>query len=319
MKNIYNVGIVGLGVVGQRLISEFKKHSDIHIVALCDFNQELIQETVQQCEGAHCFSDYHDLLQLEEIDFVYIAVPPAVHYQVVMAAFQHNKHVLCEKPLANSEQEALEMLSTAEKSGLIHAMHFPLVYEQAYATIEKMMSENAFGEIKRITLKMHFDRWPRPWQQTNWINSRLQGGFTREISPHYLQMILHFFGEVKEVSSSIDFPADPELSEKGVIATLKLENGVKVLIDGLVGQAEKEEIAFTIHGSKQSLSLLNWRQVNIATKGEGWTTLDPSLLVPSNSSLVEEFVKKLNKQEAKVVGFDQGLRIQEVLEKLIEQ
>lgn len=319
MKTIYNVGIVGLGVVGQRLISEFKKHSNIHIVALCDFNQELIQETAQQCEGAHCFSDFHDLLQLEQIDFVYIAVPPAVHYQVVMAAFQNNKHVLCEKPLANSEQEALEMLSTAEKSGLIHAMHFPLVYEQAYATIEKQLSENAFGEIKRITLKMHFDRWPRLWQQTNWINSRLQGGFIREISPHYLQMILHFFGEVKEVSNSIDFPEDPELSEQGVIATLKLENGVQVLIDGLVGQAEKEEIAFTIHGSKQSLSLINWRQVNIATKGEGWTALDPSLMVPSNISLVEEFVKKLKKQEAKVVGFDQGLRIQKVLEKLIVQ
>ncbi len=214
MRKIYKVGIVGLGVIGQRLISEFKKSSNIQIEALCDYNVELLQKTAEQCEDPQCFRDYRDLLRLKEIDFVYVAVPPAVHYEVVMAAFMNNKHVLCEKPLANSEQEAKEMLAAAEKSGLIHAMHFPLVYEKAFAFIEKQLNEAAFGEIKRITLKMHFDQWPRPWQQTNWINSRLQGGFIREISPHYLQIILHFFGQIIEVSSIVDYPQNPDLSEQ---------------------------------------------------------------------------------------------------------
>ncbi|KMJ59521.1 hypothetical protein AB685_01185 [Bacillus sp. LL01] len=319
MKKVYKVGIVGLGVVGQRLISEFKKSSNILIIALCDFNEELAQKTAQECGGPHCFTDYNELLRIEEIDFVYVAVPPAVHYEVVMAAFQNNKHVLCEKPLANSEQEAQEMLSAAKTSGLIHAMHFPLVYEKAFATIEKQLNADEFGEIRRITLRMHFDQWPRPWQQTNWINSRLQGGFIREISPHYLQMVLHFFGQVSEVSSLVDYPENPDLSERGVIATLKLSNGIQVLIDGLVGQAEKEEIAFTIHGSKQSLSLINWRQVRIARKGEEWTELNDSNLEHSSISLVEEFVKKLNNQEGQVIGFDQGLQVQRVLEKIIKQ
>lgn len=204
MKKIYNVGIVGLGVVGQRLISEFKKSASIQIVALCDFNAEIVERTAQEYGDCHCFTDYRELLRLEEVDFIYVAVPPAVHYEVVMAAFQQNKHVLCEKPLANSEQEAEEMLTEAERSGLIHAMHFPLVYEKAFATIERKLKEGDFGEVRRITLKMHFDKWPRSWQQTKWINSRHQGGFIREISPHYLQMILHFFGQVTEVFSNVD-------------------------------------------------------------------------------------------------------------------
>ncbi len=99
---------------------------------------------------------------------------------------------------------------------------------------------------------------------------------------------------------------------------LKLENGIQVLIDGLAGQAEKEKIAFTIHGSKQSLSLINWRQVKTAGKGEGWTVLDDSTLETSNISIVEEFVKRLNKEEGKVITFDQGFEVQKVLEKLIK-
>lgn len=317
MNKTYNVGIVGLGVVGQRLISEFKKSSNISIKALCDYNEEIIQKTAKECGYPDCFTDYQDLMRLEEIDFVYVAVPPAIHYEVVMAAFDNNKHVLCEKPLANSEKEAEHMLLAAKKSGLIHAMHFPLVYENAYATIEKMLSEEAFGEIRRITLKMHFNEWPRPWQKTNWINSRLQGGFIREITPHYLQIIQHFFGQVLEVSSNVNYPADKDISEQEVIATLKLNNGIHVLIDGLVGQAEKEEIAFTIHGSKQSLSLVNWRQVKTAQKGEDWVIINDSALEQSNVSLVEEFVKELNIREGQIVGFDQGLAVQKVLEKLI--
>ncbi|NLP49310.1 Gfo/Idh/MocA family oxidoreductase [Bacillus sp. RO1] len=317
MKKTYKVGVVGLGVVGQRLISAFQNNENTQIAAVCDYNESLAKETAIECGDISYFSDYKELIQLKEIDFVYVAVPPAVHYEVVMFAFQHNKHVLCEKPLANSEEEAEAMLRAAEKSGLAHAMHFPLVYEKAFATIEDYVNKDSFGKIKRITLKMHFDQWPRPWQQTNWIASRKQGGFIREISPHYLQLILHFFGPVKEVKSYVDYPSDPQLSEQGIIAMLKLENGVSVLIDGLAGQAENEEIAFTIHGENQSLSLINWRKVKLANKGETWQDMKDSELVSPNSSLVEHFVNKLNNEEAFLVGFEEGLQVQRVLEQLI--
>lgn len=313
------VGIVGLGVIGQRLISAFQKNANVQIAAVCDYNETLAKETAQECGNISYFSDYKSLLKMEEIDFVYVAVPPAIHFEVVMAAFQHNKHVLCEKPLANSEQEAEAMLRAADEAGLVHAMHFPLVYEKAFATIEEHLQNDMFGKIKRITLKMHFDQWTRPWQQTNWINSRNQGGFIREISPHYLQMVVHFFGSVKEVTSYVDYPSNPELSEHAVIAVLKLEDGMSVLIDGIAGQAEKEEIAFTIHGEKQSLSLLNWRKVKLANRGEEWREIEDSALISPKGNLVEQFIKRLNNEQAFLIGFDEGLQVQRILEKLIQE
>jgi predicted dehydrogenase len=316
---VKKVGIIGLGVIGQRLISEFKKYSKVEIEAVCDFNEELAKRTAEECGNIRFFKNYLEVLKIEEIDFVYVAVPPAVHYEVVMAAFTHNKHVLCEKPLANSEQEAEDMLHAANATGLVHAIHFPLAYGKAFATLNEMINEDQLGNIKRITLKMHFDQWPRPWQRTAWIGSRKQGGFIREITPHYLQMILHFFGQAAEVSSDVDYPDNKDLSETGVIAVIKLANGVKVLVDGLAGQAEKEDIAFAVHGSMASFKLENWRTVKVADQGKQWVAVNDEDLESAPFNLVDEFIKKLNNEKAFLVGFDKGLDVQRVLEKLIRQ
>ncbi|CAG9621651.1 Gfo/Idh/MocA family protein [Sutcliffiella rhizosphaerae] len=318
MKQVFNVGIVGLGVVGQRLISQFKKNENIKIRAVCDTNQDLLKITALECEDADQFTNYNELLELEDIDFVYVAVPPAYHHQVVLAAAKHNKHILCEKPLANSLEEAEDMLKIVEEKKLVHAIHFPLVYEKGFATIKNMIENGYFGEIKRVTLKMHFHQWPRPWQQTNWISSRKQGGFIREISPHYLQLITYFFGTVIKVTSHVDYPIDPELCETGLIATIELENGIKVLMDGISGQAEKEEIAFTIHGEKSSLSLINWRKIYIAQLGGEWNELMENEMMPETSNLVSEFVKKMQMQDAHLVDFNDGFNIQKTLEKLLK-
>jgi predicted dehydrogenase len=318
MSNIKRVGIVGLGVIGQRLISEFQKSSAIEIAGICDRQKELAKQTSTELGGVPYFTDYNELLKQENVDFIYVAVPPAIHFNVVMTAFVHNKHILCEKPLANSEQEALQMLKGAEKSGLIHAMHFPLAYQKAFWFMKELVEQGSLGGVRRIHLKMHFPEWPRPWQQTPWIGKREQGGFIREITPHYLQMILSIFGPVKQVQSSVEFPADETASELGVIATIELESGIKVLMDGLVGQAEKEHLSFSIHGTKQSVALDDWRTVKTAKMGEDWHQVDLSEFNHPQYSMIEELVKKLNGDDAYLVGFDEGYAVQRVLEKIIE-
>ncbi|QFT89153.1 Putative 4,5-dihydroxyphthalate dehydrogenase [Bacillus sp. THAF10] len=313
----YKVGIVGLGVVGQRLISQFQNSTNIQIASLCDTNLEILNNTAKIMKNVNVYTNYQEMFSKEELDFVYIAVPPAYHHPVVMAAAQHDLHILCEKPLANSIEEAEQMLSVVQEKNLVNGIHFPMAYEKAFATINKMMTDEAFGELKRITLKMHFPEWPRPWQKTSWISSRLQGGFIREISPHYLHLIMHFFGDVKRVITSVEFPDDPNVCEEGVLAILELENGRKVLVDGMSGQAEKEEIAFTIHGTEKSFRLENWRTVKTAAKGEAWTIVDEAHLAPAKFDLIQEFVKSLNGEDAHLVNFKDGLNIQYTLEQLL--
>jgi predicted dehydrogenase len=313
LKSI-RIGVIGLGVVGQRLIKGFNENPNTVIGAVCDRNEELARNTAMECGDIPFFTNYQTLIEKESIDLVYVAVPPAYHYEVAMAALKNKKHVLCEKPLANSLEEAEEMWRTAEEKGVVHAIHFPVPYSSAVTTIKKLLQEDAIGELRRISLHMHFDVWPRPWQQTPWIGTREQGGFIREILPHYVQLIHHFFGNVEISHSQVEYPSNAEESEIGLMALMSLENGVKLLIDGLVGQAEREKIQFIIHGTKQSIVLEDWRKILLAKRGEVMTELDINRLIPSDITLIDECVKAINGEKAFIVNFKDGYEIQKVLE-----
>ncbi|WP_209124683.1 Gfo/Idh/MocA family protein [Alkalihalobacillus sp. BA299] len=317
MSTMKRVGIVGLGVVGQRLIKEFMANPQTEIDAVCDVNEQLVNEMASGYGAAVALTNYRELVSRQSVDIVYVAVPPAHHHEVVLAAIEQGKHVLCEKPLANNLQEAKDMLEKARQANVVHAIHFPLPYNAPFATIKNLVEKEELGEIRRISLKMHFDVWPRVWQQTPWIGTREQGGFIREIMPHYLQMIVHFFGRMTDVKAYIEYPEDNEKSELGLIAKLTLEDGLQVLVDGLVGQAEKEKIAFTIHGTNQTITLEDWRKVKIAERGEELTHIDASELTLSNVNLIDEFIKATSGEKAFLINFEEGLKVQEVLEALL--
>ena len=206
------------------------------------------------------------------------------------------------------------MWKAAEEANVVHAMHFPLPYSASVRTIQGLVEEQALGEIRRISLQLHFDVWPRPWQQTPWIGTREQGGFIREILPHYAQLILQFFGPVQTVQSKVDFPENQSISETGLIAHLTLENGIEVLIDGLVGQAEKEKIRFTIHGTQQSISLEDWRVLKSAKRGENIVEVDQSQMKHSSMNLIEECIKAINGEKAFLIDFKMGYAVQKILE-----
>lgn len=311
------VGIVGLGVVGKRLLHSFTAEEQTDIQCVCDIHEEVAERAASEFGVPHYVTDYKELVSRSDIDLVYVAVPPAYHYDVVMSALDHNKHVLCEKPLANSLNEANEMLEKAKEEGLVHAMHFPLPYSLPFVFVKEQVEEGKLGDIVRVNLVMHFDQWPRPWQVTPWIGTREQGGFIREIMPHYIQMIMHIFGDITEVHAEIDYPTDPDLSEVGLIAKFRLANGIKVIIDGLVGQAAKERIALTIHGTKQSLSFENWREVKVANRGEDFSSIEPKLQTKQVFSLIDEFCRKMDGHDAFLVDFEEGLQVQSVLEKIL--
>ena len=312
------VGIVGLGVVGQRLIQQFFKHEDYQIAALCDLNESLCIKTSESFGNVPYVTDYNEVVKNEEIDLIYVAVPPKFHFEVVMAAFENGKHVLCEKPLANSLEEAEVMLNKAVEKSLVHAIHFPLPYDIPFQLLQNAIHNKAIGELKRISIKMHFHEWPRPWQQTPWIGKREQGGFIREIMPHYLQIITHLFGEFQCSTCQINYPENGEDSEKEVLATLTLENGVTVMVDGLVGQAEQEHISFIVHGTNQSFSIDNWREVRVANLKEKFKQM-PTDHLETNRTLLNELKKAIHKEDAFLIDFHEGFKVQKILESILEK
>ncbi|UED73616.1 Gfo/Idh/MocA family protein [Brevibacillus sp. DP1.3A] len=310
----WNVGVIGAGVMGERMMNAIRTHEKFRVAAVSDVSAERAQEAAQKSGDVPWYTDYKELLKKVELDVIYLAVPPKFHHAIALDVLAHKKHLLCEKPLANSLTEAQEMLEAANDAGVVHAMNFPLYYQGVFPELSRRLEE--IGDIRRIDILTHFHQWPRPWQQTPWLAGREQGGFIREVLPHFTHLTYALFGDLHVVRSEVDYPADPALCETGVSAFLRLTDGTPVTINGLAGIAHQEHLDYRVYGSKGTLSVVNWSNLFVGGHGEA---LVPAEIPQQDrlSLLLDELSIAINGGDARLVTFETGVKVQQVLEALL--
>lgn len=312
---MFKVGIIGLGAIGDRLINAFLKNEEVKIAAVCDTLEARLNAAAEKLEGTALFTNYKEMLEKAELDLVYVAVPPKFHHGIVLDVLDKKINVLCEKPLANSVEEAEEMMKKAEEAGVIHAMNFPLNYSSGPNTFARLIDEQYIGKLRRLELNLRFPDWPRLWQQNDWVASREQGGFVLEVGVHFIQLTQRIFGPVKILETSLEFPENPDKSEIGIVARGEFEDGTPFVVNGLSGIAGEENISYTAYGTEGTLSLLNWQKLEGGKVGGQITSIpeDESL----SSTLIDNVVKALKgEDDAVLFNFIDGYNAQVVLEAL---
>jgi predicted dehydrogenase len=308
------VGVIGLGAIGERVIHKFIQHPETEVVAVCDVNEDRLT-SIKEKYNVGTYTNYQDMLQDESLSLVYLAVPPKYHHRIALDVIAAKKNLLCEKPLANSIVEAEEMVAAAEEAKIVNAINFPMVYSNVFQKFKELILSGKIGHVNRVEVHMHFTTWPRAWQQNEWIASREQGGFIREVGPHYIQMLLEVFGGVENIQSFVDYPEDPTLCEKGFVSRMELQNGTTVLFNGLSGIGQKEHISFKVFGDRGTIDLTNWSVLSIS-EGDSTPVVYPLQRV-EEIDLVAELVKAMGGENGQLVSFKEGYEVQLVLEKLL--
>lgn len=298
--------IIGTGVVGERIINDVLKHDESSITAIFDENNERLTHIANKY-NVRAVSSLEELLATNP-DWVYIGTPPVSHAPLTKEIAAKGFNILCEKPLAHDAADGEAMVEAAKH--VTTAMHFPMMYSPAVARLKEAVQTQELGDIVRIELHTHFPVWPRPWQQNPWIASREQGGFIREIFPHYLQLTHHVFGDVTIEAHQTNYPADETLCETSVSALLKTVNGIPMLINAAAGIAQQERIDYKVYGTKKSMIIRNWSQLleATATTEEVAVTVEPSSFTLLNACA----------QKTAIVQFDEGLKVQRWIDALLK-
>ncbi|MEK3854786.1 Gfo/Idh/MocA family protein [Cytobacillus sp. FSL H8-0458] len=314
MREKIKVGLIGMGAVGEKILRQFRQHEKLEIAALCDRNAKRLDKFKAELPDAAMHTNYLDLLQDETIKLIYLGVPPKFHHTIAMDIIKSGKHLLCEKPLANSIEEAKEMYESAENAGIIHAMNFPMAYSPAFKLFRDKIHNGKLGKIKKVELHMQFKQWPREWQQNDWISSREQGGFIREVAPHFIHMIHDIFGELEDVHSFVEYPEDERECETSFSALLTLPGGIPVLFNGIAGIGQQEHLSFKVFGDKGTLDMQNWSilvQTMTENSGEIIRPAEPETSLPA------ELLKAISGDKALLVSFKEGHQVQKVLERIL--
>ncbi len=152
MKNgKLQVAVVGCGgIANQKHFPALTNQADkCEITAFCDIIKERARKAAEKygAEGAKVYTDYQELLKDESIDVVHVCTPNVAHCPITVAAFEAGKHVMCEKPMAATTEDAQKMMDAWKKSG----KKFTIGYQNRFRTdaqaLKRICEEGKLGDI----------------------------------------------------------------------------------------------------------------------------------------------------------------------------
>ncbi|MBM4431263.1 MAG: Gfo/Idh/MocA family oxidoreductase, partial [Chloroflexi bacterium] len=197
------VGVIGAGFGQKAHVPGFKVWPDATVLAICDIARNIAESAAQELDIPRVFTDYNEMVKVEELDLVTVATPPFLHYPMVMAALQAGKHVLCEKPLALNAVEALGMYRRAEEAGVVHLVDHELRFNPTRRRMKELIAEGYIGRLRHVLLttftSFQASADSAPW--TWWSQRETGGGRLGADGSHQIDQLRWWFGEIDGVSS----------------------------------------------------------------------------------------------------------------------
>jgi len=304
--------IIGTGIVGGRIIQQLLANPNCKIVSVYDENTQRLREIKEKYRLPIVLS-LDELFEIKP-DWVYIGTPPNSHASLALKAANQGCFVLSEKPLAHDVESGKLMVESAKNTNVLTAMHFPLMYSPAIQSLMNEVASCSLGEIIRVELHTYFPHWPRKWQQNPWIGSRAQGGFIREVFPHYFQIMYRLFGEFSFSAHHTIYPSDPQLSEIGSSAIGQTDTGIPIVINGLSGMGQQETLLFKVFGTKKVMTIKNWSELWVSEIDQPETRVE---LNEQPKTLWDACHDAKNGHEALLVSFEEGLIVQRWIDELL--
>ena len=310
---MYDIGIVGCGVIGNRLAAAIDDHDRFALAAACDLDADRAATLAADhgTDDTVTTTDHETLVDIDGLDAVYVGVPPLAHEAVVASALAANCHVICEKPIAADAETGRAMTELAAETDRVTAVNLPFRYTPGFVRLRELVADGAIGDPRRVELHFRFPQWPREWQDVSWLESREQGGPLREVGTHFLFGVQELFGPVTAVSADVGY-AGPEAYEDDVAGTFRA-GGVRGTLDLLCDLESDEENAITVVGNDGSLALTAWHRLIRDRGRENESTLVDER-GDTTAMLLDEFAAAIDGEPADLVSFDEATRVQATLE-----
>jgi predicted dehydrogenase len=253
----YGVGFIGTGIMGRRMLAVVQQHPRFRAAALWDPDAEALQAALQATPGARAAAGLDALVADPSVALVYVASPPASHWDAVQAALAAGRACLCEKPLAHSIAQAQDISDAVAQAGLPFAVNFPFARSAASLGLSELVRSRSLGTLQQARITARFAQWPRPWQAgaQGWLDGPTEGGFTREVLSHFVFLSQRLFGpaEVRDVQ----LRRAPGQAETALKATLA-HAAISVQIDAAVAGDLADQNRFELIGSQGRAALFDW-------------------------------------------------------------
>ena len=228
---ILKMGIVGNGRIASRFITESKYVSGIEVSAILGKNADHVKKFADKFQINENFTDLNAFLDV--VDAVYIATPHVTHYDYIKQAILHKKHVLCEKPMVLSKNQAQELYDLAKQNDVVLFEAIKTAYAPCFAQLIGVAKSGTIGIIKNVVAtftKIIPDKTLREWDKN------LGGGAFNELASYPLLAITKLLGtEPKHIhftsfldkDTNVDYMTRADFVFNNAVATATVAIGAK--------------------------------------------------------------------------------------------
>lgn len=321
------VAVIGCGSIAKhRHLGEYHHNPAVEIVAVCDLVEERVNEMAQQY-GAKAYTSYEEMLEVEKIDAVSVCLPNYLHAPVSIAALDAGCHVLCEKPMATSREEADAMIQAAKSSGkklmVAHNQRFVPSHQKARALIES-------GEIGKIySFRTAFGHGgPEGWSadgKDSWFFKKDEAfiGAMGDLGVHKADLLRYLLGEeFVEVAGFIETSAKENTDvDDNAVCILKSESGIIGTLAASWAYTAREDNSTIIYGEHAILRLEDDPDYSLVVQYKNGEVVKYALgAIQSNeaggqtsSHTIDHFVASILQDTEPLINGDEGKKSLEVI------
>lgn len=282
------VGIIGCGgIANGKHLPSLSKLENIEMIAFCDIIGSRAGKASEEygVEGSKVYTDYKELLKDETIDVVHVLTPNNSHAEISIAAMKAGKHVMCEKPMAKTSEEARAMINTMKETGKKLTIGYQNRFRKDAQYLKKVTSNGELGDI--YNAKAHAIRRRAVPTWGVFLDEEAQGGGPLiDIGTHALDLTLwmmdnykpkyvlgnthHKLSQTQNAANAFgSWDPDEFTVEDSAFGFITMENGATIYLEAswALNSLEVGEAQTTLHGTKGGADMKKGLRLNGEQQG----------------------------------------------------
>jgi predicted dehydrogenase len=257
-SKMIRVGVIGCGGIARVHESYLSNLAPLgRLTALADIDLERAKAAAEKLDGVKAAADYRDIYN--HVDAVLLSLPHHLHYPIGMDFLRAGKHVLMEKPLANKEEECLELIDTAKKNNLTLMTAYCMRYHPLVEKMGQLLRDEYLGRVFSVSI------WTEQYtyqEEGRWGRSaeKLGGGQLFSHGCHYIDILLSYLGDPVEGTHTGTNYCTPWMEREGTShVAMKFKSGAVAYHFGTWG-AKGSRLRYSFHAHCEKGML----EINIA-------------------------------------------------------
>lgn len=282
------VGIIGCGgIANQKHLPALAGIEEVEVVAFCDIIEEraILSKNTYGTSDGRVYSDYKEMLEKEDLDIVHVCTPNSSHAEISIAAMEADNHVMCEKPMAKTAEEARAMIEASEKTGKKLTIGYQNRFRKDSQFLHAACADGELGEI--YNAKAHAIRRRAVPTWGVFLDEEAQGGGPLiDIGTHALDLTLWMMDNYKPkyvVGKTYHKLSDKENAanafgswdpkeftvEDSAFGFIVMENGATIYLESswALNSLDVKEAKTTLHGTKAGADMNDGLTINGEERG----------------------------------------------------